>query len=68
MKKQRMSKRMGTRKREKINKKVKEHNRKLRKEKVKRRKIPSNVMITKEWKDHLEQIKIKEELRNSKQI
>ncbi|OQS53866.1 hypothetical protein EHP00_688 [Ecytonucleospora hepatopenaei] len=53
----RMSKRITTRKREKINKKVREHHRKVRKEARNKKKIPSSVFVTQTHREHLQRIK-----------
>lgn len=55
--KKRMSKRVSTRKREKIDKKVREHHKQQRKENRKKKKVPSSVLMTQAHKEHLQQIK-----------
>lgn len=56
--KKRMSKRVSTRKREKINKKVRQHYKKQRKENKNKKRIPQSVLVTEEFKEHLEELKI----------
>ncbi|KAL6121395.1 hypothetical protein NUSPORA_01682 [Nucleospora cyclopteri] len=64
LKKKRQSKRVSTRKREKINKKVREHYRKLKKDSRGKKIVPKAVLMTKDEKEQLEKIQIATEQRN----